>query len=165
LQPQDEVCGFNNKRKAFSGTIQLHVAIYAICVSMNRFWRALFAFIKKISSERVYVMTLAELFQTKDVMEECRKNKAVNVSSIRLTAEFILKNGERRFFRCRSYDQKSAIQEILLVVKSLEEITGESVLWRMKGENTYRMGCQMPLEFSTKQKLKNFLFDFFGLAE
>ncbi|MDC3424367.1 DUF6018 family natural product bioysynthesis protein [Aquibacillus sp. 3ASR75-11] len=115
--------------------------------------------------------TMAELFGKTDVIEDCRKavHNGEFTSSLRsrITAELILKDGTRRIFRCRSNDRQKALHEVLTFVEAVEGATGERVIWRFKGEKTYRFGSEMPVEFSKSWNFKigfrKLLAEFFDL--
>ncbi|PGT83255.1 DUF6018 family natural product bioysynthesis protein [Bacillus sp. AFS040349] len=112
--------------------------------------------------------TLAELFNKSDVIEDCRKsvqNKVAFYERSRISAEIILKDGTRRYFRCRSNNQHIALGEVLAFVKSVETATGEQVVWRFKGENMYRMGSEKPVELSKKHKVVHFIKELFYLND
>ncbi|MFD5853621.1 DUF6018 family natural product bioysynthesis protein [Cytobacillus pseudoceanisediminis] len=51
-----------------------------------------------------------------DVIEDCRKEIRLLPLNDRycISAEILLRNGERRYFRAKSIDKKSATQEVLL---------------------------------------------------
>jgi hypothetical protein len=83
-----------------------------------------------------------------------------------LTAQIIMPNGNRRFFRSKSLDHKTAIKEVLTFVNAVEELTGERVMWKLKGENTYHLSTNftgpvsLPQRISTSfQKVLKYFFD------
>ena len=86
-------------------------------------------------------LTMSEVFGNKeDVFEDCKKQVQVLSSNekYRLTAEIVLKNGDRRYYRAKTIDKASAVREILTFVTALEEGIGENVMWRFKGEEIGR---------------------------
>lgn len=92
--------------------------------------------------------TLAELFNKGDVIEDCRKVVQTKGKYLRarVSAEIILKDGTRRFYRCCSIERSEAFKEVLMFVKTIEDTTGESVVWRFKGDKTYHMGYNKPIQ-------------------
>lgn len=114
-------------------------------------------------------MQLAQLLEKKDVIEDCRKKVAENFTisnPYRLGVEINLKGGQKRYFTCRNIDRKHATREALSVIKAIEDETGEKVLWRFKGEETYHMGTDKPIEYtSLMTKMKYACLEFFGLVE
>lgn len=102
----------------------------------------------------------------KNVIEDCRKQVQVlsNNEKYRLTAEVLMKDGERRIFRARAVDKKSATREVLTFVAAVEEATAETVMWRFKGENTYHMSTNYNAQPSIFDRAKSaFLSYFFDL--
>lgn len=105
------------------------------------------------------------LGKEEDVFQNCRKDlRLINVERIsRITAEIILKNGDRRYFRAKSVDKNTGVKEILLFIDALEASTGDTVMWRLKGEKTYHMSTnyntQPSLFHRTKNALLNYFFD------
>ncbi|MFC0273572.1 DUF6018 family natural product bioysynthesis protein [Metabacillus herbersteinensis] len=112
--------------------------------------------------------TLAEFFNKRDVIENCRKavqGKTIFYHQPRIAAEVILKNGTRRIFRCRSNNHSTAIGEVLAFVKAVEVATEESVVWRFKGEKVFHMGSEKPFELSKKNKVLHFIKELFDLND
>jgi hypothetical protein len=107
--------------------------------------------------------TMSELFETKDVFEDCRK-KVQTLSSTekyRISAELVLKNGNRRYFRAKSIDRKTAIREVLTFIGAIEELSGEKAIWRLRGENKYNLGTNYSGHLSFLQRTKNTLLGYF----
>ncbi|MGN7300415.1 DUF6018 family natural product bioysynthesis protein [Ferdinandcohnia sp. SAFN-114] len=99
--------------------------------------------------------TMAELFNKGDVIEDCRKmvlSKGRHQRA-RVSAEIILKDGTRRFYRCLSIESDEAYNEVLTFVKAIEDATGESVVWRFKGDKTYHLGCTQPIQVENSKLL------------
>lgn len=113
-------------------------------------------------------MLLSEALNGKrDVFEDCRQKiqkKSSRVHSYRLTAEIILKDGTRRYYRCKNVDHKSAMREVLTFVKSIETELDQQVAWRFKGQNNYYIGSDMPIEFTKRHKIKNIFLQLFDLV-
>ncbi|OUM90438.1 MAG: hypothetical protein BAA00_18320 [Parageobacillus thermoglucosidasius] len=103
-------------------------------------------------------MDMAVMFGPKDPIIECREEaKRTNVPGrYRITAEILLKNGSRRIYRAKAIDRKSAVQEVLTFVDAVQRHTGETVMWRFRGENTYHMGTNF-----SKKTIFNRIFEFF----
>ena len=99
--------------------------------------------------------TMAELFSKGDVIEDCRKMVQTKGRHLRarVSAEIILKDGTRRFYRCRSIKRDEAFNEVLTFLKAVEDATGESVVWRFKGDKTYHMGCTQPIQVENSKLL------------
>ncbi|WP_374717763.1 DUF6018 family natural product bioysynthesis protein [Neobacillus sp.] len=111
-------------------------------------------------------MTISELFGTKDIFEDCRRKADIFGSNSRISAELILKNGDRRIYRAKSIDKTFAIREILTFVAAVEEATGESVMWRLKGDNQYHYSINYVAKPSLLQRAKkNLLKYFFEIEE
>jgi Family of unknown function (DUF6018) len=112
-------------------------------------------------------VTMSQLLGNKeDVFEHCRKNFQVLSSkeNYRVTAEILLKNGDRRVYRAKTIDQKAATREVLTFVQAVEKAIGETVMWRFKGENTYHMSTNYTAQPSIFNRAKSaFLHYFFDL--
>lgn len=107
-------------------------------------------------------VTLAEVLGRRDIIEDCRMTKkALSSTNYRVTAELILKNGERRIFRAKAIDKNYAIREILEFVAAIEENTGESIFWRLKGDKTYYFSTNYTASPSFFQKAKKLLIGYF----
>lgn len=109
-------------------------------------------------------VSMAEVLGSKnDVIEDCRKQVQVLSSNekYRLTAEILLKNGDRRIFRAKTIDKKSATREVLTFVAAVEEATGETVMWRFKGEKTYHMSTNYNAQPSIFQRTKSAFLNYF----
>ncbi|MEI2356679.1 DUF6018 family natural product bioysynthesis protein [Mesobacillus zeae] len=106
-------------------------------------------------------VTLPQLLRSKsDVFENCRKQVHVG-GSYRMTAEIILKSGERRFFRTKSIDKNSAVREVLTFIAAIEDAKGESVMWRFKGEDTYHMSTNYTTTPSFLNRAKDAFLSYF----
>lgn len=104
----------------------------------------------------------------KNIIEDLRNQIRVlsNEGNVRVTAELQLKNGDRRIYRAKSIDRNSAIREIIKFVAAIEKTTGESVLWRLKGEKTYHLGTNFTSKKpSVKRTFDSFVNYFFGLED
>ncbi|MFT9496764.1 MULTISPECIES: DUF6018 family natural product bioysynthesis protein [Bacillota] len=112
-------------------------------------------------------VNMAELLGKRDVVEDCRQQiRTLNSHHYRVTAELVFKNGDRRIFRAKSVDQNSAIREVLTFVSAVEEATGESVMWRLRGENTYHLSTNYTAKPSLLQRTKKaFLSYFFDIDQ
>lgn len=99
----------------------------------------------------------------KDVFEDCRKRVQVLDSNekYRLTAEIVLKDGNRRYYRAKTVDKNSAAREILTFVTALEEGLGEKVMWRFKGEDKYHFSTNYEAKPSFFQLAKSAFFRYF----
>jgi Family of unknown function (DUF6018) len=104
-------------------------------------------------------VTMSELFGTKDLIEDCRQQtKMIGANERnRMSAEILLKNGDRRIYRAKSLTQKNIRREVLTFVAAVEEATGETVVWRFKGEKTYHFSINYTSGPSTLQKTKTVL--------
>lgn len=78
----------------------------------------------------------------------------------RLTAEILLNDGSRWIYRAKAIDQDHALNEVLTFVEAIERNTGESVVWRLRGENTYRMGVNVA--FKKPSLIDRIIEYFFG---
>lgn len=104
---------------------------------------------------------MPELLGKHDVIEDCRRNFIKSWGNYHLSAELILKNGDRRIYRAKAIDKNSAIREIIEFVATIEEATGEQVVWRLRGQKTYQFSTNY-VKTSLSQKAKrliNYLFD------
>ncbi|KZE67932.1 hypothetical protein AWM68_17310 [Fictibacillus phosphorivorans] len=108
-------------------------------------------------------VTMSELFGTKNVIEDCRQQTKMIGSNdrTRISAEILLKNGDRRIYRAKSLTQKNAKREVVSFVAAVERATGEKVIWRFKGEETYQFSTNFTSQPSLFQKAKKSLLDYF----
>jgi hypothetical protein len=109
-------------------------------------------------------VTMSELLGKHDVVEDCRRQiQLVSKAELnaRQTAEIIMKDGSRRIFRAKAIDQTSAIREILVFVGAIEEATGSSVMWRLKGDKTYHLGTSYHAKPSTLTRVKDTVLKYF----
>lgn len=107
---------------------------------------------------------MPELLGKRDVIEDCRnqvRELVGNIGSVHVTAELQLPNGDRRIYRAKSVDKNSAIREILTFVAAVEKATGQSVLWRLKGEKTYHFGANYSSKKSFIKRLSDTVANFF----
>ncbi|RHW35944.1 hypothetical protein D1B31_17790 [Neobacillus notoginsengisoli] len=108
--------------------------------------------------------TMSQLLGTKeDVIDNCRRQFQVLTSNqkYRVTAEILLKEGERRIYRAKSFDRNSATREVLTFVAAVENATGETVMWRFKGEKTYHMSTNYNAQPSIFKRAKSSLLNYF----
>lgn len=114
--------------------------------------------------EKKMAVTMSQLLgKPGDVIEDCRKEIRLLPSNdrYRISAEILLRNGERRYFRAKSIDRKSATQEVLLFIAAVENATGETVMWRLKGEKTYHMSTNYEVSPSFIQRTKKAILGYF----
>lgn len=114
--------------------------------------------------EKKMAVTMSQLLgKPGDVIEDCRKEIRLLPSNdrYRISAEILLRNGERRYFRAKSIDRKSATQEILLFIAAVENATGETIMWRLKGEKTYHMSTNYEVSPSFIQRTKKAILGYF----
>lgn len=115
--------------------------------------------------ERVVLMavTMQDLFSKRDVVEDCRHQIKVvkNHHKFRITAELVLKDGERRIFRAKSVDKNAAIREVLTFVSAVERATGDKVMWRLKGDKTYYLSTNYTAKDSFFERSKKAFLSYF----
>jgi hypothetical protein len=78
----------------------------------------------------------------------------------RASVEILLRNGNRRHYRCKAQTQYAALKEVLTFIQSIEVAEGEQVYWRFKGEKVFHYGSQMPQQYSRLEKIKNKIYNF-----
>lgn len=109
--------------------------------------------------------TIAEVLGSnkKDVFEDCKQRVQVLDSNekYRISAEIILKEGNRRYYRARTVDKNSAAREILTFVSALEEGLGYNVMWRFAGEDKYHFSTNYQAKPSLIQQAKSAFFRYF----
>lgn len=112
-------------------------------------------------------MQLAELIGgKKDVVTEVQvATKQMNFLQKRLKAEIVLRDGTRRYFKCKSIKKDKALLEVLLFVDCLQKEMGESIVWRFTDEKQFYLGSKMPDRPSKIAKAKKWLLDNFFLLE
>ncbi|MCM3216794.1 DUF6018 family natural product bioysynthesis protein [Niallia taxi] len=102
-----------------------------------------------------------------EVFEDCSKQmETVNVyeRTTRMSAEIIFKNGDRRIYHAKTDLKKYAIKEIIIFVKSIEEASGEKVMWRLKGTKHYNMSTNFQQKTSMSSRIKEaFISIFFDI--
>lgn len=109
-------------------------------------------------------MQLAELLGgKKDVVTELQvaTSKRTNFLQKRLKAEIVLRDGTRRYFRCKSIKKDEALLEVLLFVDCLQKEMGESIVWRFTDEKQFYLGSKMPDRPSLAAKVKKVLLEYF----
>jgi Family of unknown function (DUF6018) len=107
---------------------------------------------------------MSEVFGSKrDVITDCRQQmKGLSSNGkFRISAELVLKNGDRRFFNARAIDKTSAIREILTFVAAVEEATGEQIMWRLKGDKTYHFSTNYTTRPSILNRAKSAFLNYF----
>lgn len=83
----------------------------------------------------------------------------------RIRAEINLQDGTKRYYVARADSKKEALQELLMVIRCIEKETGQRILWRIHGEETYHLGSKSIQEFSLKNKLRKLWEMFWDLGE
>lgn len=110
-------------------------------------------------------VTMAEVLGSNqnDIFEDCRKKVQVLDSNekYRLSAEIVLKDGNRRYYRARTVDKNSAAREILTFVSALEQGLGYNVMWRFAGEDKYHFSTNYQAKPSIFQQAKSAFFRYF----
>jgi hypothetical protein len=123
------------------------------------------------SSERMVKMNSIELNRVFDKVSNQVRLEMVNIEMVnrrgkkRIKAEINLQDGTKRYYVARADTKKEALQELLLVIRCIEKETGQRILWRIQGEETYHLGSKSIEEFSLKNKIKKFLEMLFDLEE
>jgi hypothetical protein len=100
----------------------------------------------------VKMNSIAEVF--KNVTNQVRLETVHRKGKKRMKVEINLRDGSKRYYTARANSKKDALHEIVLVIRCIEAETGERILWRLVGEETYHLGSKSIEEFSLKSKLK-----------
>jgi len=69
--------------------------------------------------------------------------------------------GELMYVDCQTKDRTRALEEVHQYIDCLQKETGETVMWKFRGENIVHMG--LPKKETLKDKAKAFIVDFFDL--
>lgn len=83
----------------------------------------------------------------------------------RIRAEINLQDGTKRYYVARADSKKEALQELLMVIRCIEKETGQRILWRIHGEETYHLGSKSVEDFSLKNKLRKLWQMFWDIGE
>ncbi|NRD80882.1 hypothetical protein HPT25_26495 [Bacillus sp. BRMEA1] len=109
-------------------------------------------------------MQLAELLGgKKDIVSEFQlaMSKQSAFFHKRFKAELVLKDGTRRFYRCKATRKDLALLEVLHFVDCLQKETGESIIWRFTDEKLFYLGSNIPNRPSKVSQMKKWLLKYF----
>ncbi|WP_027410654.1 DUF6018 family natural product bioysynthesis protein [Anoxybacteroides tepidamans] len=106
---------------------------------------------------------LAEVF--KNVTNQVRLEMVHRKGKKRIKVEINLQDGSKRYYTARADSKKDALHEILMVIRCIEAETGQKILWREAGSETYHLGSKSIKEFSLINKLRKFWDMFWEIKE